>query len=146
MAVPDTNTFSLQDVITELGLGATSSLANCFSAAQPGFYDPAYEGSKDRLSNFRNYGGGGSLAVSPNPFVLGQNDNSAQIVNVLSDSSWTATVTMGGAWISIVGGAGSGDGSFTALYTGGSNMGRVGTIRVETSGGTYIDITIDEVD
>ena len=54
MAVPDTNTFSLDDVRVEMGLGAASSLQDCFDNANPGF-DPTYEGSKDRLSNFRNY-------------------------------------------------------------------------------------------
>lgn len=55
MAVPNTNTFSLEDVRVELGLGATTSLSACFSSADPSGFDAAYSGSKDRLSNFRNY-------------------------------------------------------------------------------------------
>ena len=58
MAVPDTTTFTLQDVFTELGLSAngTNGLVQCFAAADPAQFDPAYEGSKNSLLNFRNYG------------------------------------------------------------------------------------------
>lgn len=54
MAVPDTNTFSLQDVVDEIP-SAQSSLVDCFSDAISTSFDPSYSGSKDRLSNFRNY-------------------------------------------------------------------------------------------
>ena len=54
--VPNTNTFSLTDVQTELELSSTTSLVNCFSNALDGGFNPSYKGSKDRLSNFRNYG------------------------------------------------------------------------------------------
>ncbi len=54
MAVPNTNTFSLSDVITEIG-GVTDSLADCFSNANSAGFDPAYSGSKNSLLNFRNY-------------------------------------------------------------------------------------------
>jgi hypothetical protein len=55
MAVPDTNTFTLQDVVTEVN-PTTDDLTDCFADAVAGSFDAAYEGSKDRLSNFRNYG------------------------------------------------------------------------------------------
>lgn len=54
MAVPNTNTFTLQDVINEVS-PATNDLAACFAAANPDGFDPLYVGNKDRLSNFRNY-------------------------------------------------------------------------------------------
>lgn len=54
MAVPNTNTFSLQDVIDELPK-SPNNLITCFSDAVESFFDPTYKGSKDRLSNFRNY-------------------------------------------------------------------------------------------
>lgn len=69
MAIPDTATgWGLTDVRMELGLGATASLTDCFSAAEPSDFDPAYEGSKDRLSNFRNYGAGAPTT----PIMLGR--------------------------------------------------------------------------
>lgn len=60
MAVPNTNTFSLTDVMNVFGLGAGGDgLIDCFNEAAVDLnFDPAYEGSKDRLSNFRNYDNG----------------------------------------------------------------------------------------
>ena len=55
MSVPNTDTFSLQDVIDEVN-PTTDDLVDCFADAIAGNFDPAYEGSKDRLLNFRNYG------------------------------------------------------------------------------------------
>lgn len=57
MAIPDTNTFSLQDVITELSLADDEGLVECFDDSVDGDFDPAYKGSKNSLLNFRNYGG-----------------------------------------------------------------------------------------
>ena len=56
MAVPNTSTFSLQDVMTERGLGAGNGLVECFLAS-PGSrgFAPSFKGNKDRLSNFRAY-------------------------------------------------------------------------------------------
>ncbi|MFY0601963.1 MAG: hypothetical protein JXR03_19975 [Cyclobacteriaceae bacterium] len=55
MSVPNSASFGLLDVINEVGLTIPSSLQDCFTHARTGGFDPAYEGSKDRLSNFRNY-------------------------------------------------------------------------------------------
>lgn len=54
MAVPNTSTFSLQDVVNDIG-PASNTLQGCFTSASASGFDPTYEGSKDRLSNFRNY-------------------------------------------------------------------------------------------
>lgn len=54
MAVPDTNTFSLQDVVNEVA-PTTNDLTDCFADSISAGFDPAYEGSKDNLLNFRNY-------------------------------------------------------------------------------------------
>jgi len=61
MAVPNTTTFSLQDVTNEFGLGASDGLQDCFNDSTDGGFDSAYKGSKDRLSNFRNYDGANVL-------------------------------------------------------------------------------------
>lgn len=61
MAIPDTNTFSLQDVVNEVN-PTTDDLVDCFADAIAGNFDPEYEGNKDSLLNFRNYGGIGTLA------------------------------------------------------------------------------------
>jgi len=56
-AVPDTFTFRLSDVCEVVQPSALNSLGACFEATDPDLFDPTYEGSKDRLSNFRNYNG-----------------------------------------------------------------------------------------
>tara|TARA_R110002153_G_C12924137_1_gene455112 strand:+ start:31 stop:459 length:429 start_codon:yes stop_codon:yes gene_type:complete len=57
MAVPDTTTFTLQDVADEFGLGSNDGLTDCFDEATSSDFDVLYEGNKDELLNFRNYGG-----------------------------------------------------------------------------------------
>jgi hypothetical protein len=59
MAIPDSNTFSMTDVLTELQITGTSStvrnLEYIISDAPNISYDPTYAGSKNSLLNFRNY-------------------------------------------------------------------------------------------
>ena len=56
MGVPNTTTFSLQDVADEFDLGSNDGLIDCFEEATSGDFDPAFSGDKDELLNFRNYG------------------------------------------------------------------------------------------
>ncbi|MCE5347166.1 MAG: hypothetical protein LLG13_12895 [Bacteroidales bacterium] len=53
MSVPNTNTFSEQDVKDEIGSG--SSLVELFTLSSNIGFDGIYKGDKDRLTNFRNY-------------------------------------------------------------------------------------------
>jgi len=56
MPVPDTTTFTLQNVVDEVN-PTTDDLVDCFSAAVgSGSFDSNYEGDKNQLLNFRNYG------------------------------------------------------------------------------------------
>ena len=55
MGVPDTTTFDLQDVVDEVN-PTTDDLVDCFADAISSKFDSAYEGSKNQLLNFRNYG------------------------------------------------------------------------------------------
>ena len=55
MAVPNTTTFSLQDVVTEV-VPTTNDLIDCFADANANEFDAAYRGDKTNLLNFRNYG------------------------------------------------------------------------------------------
>lgn len=52
--VPDTETFSLQDVVNVVG-PSSNDLVQCFADAYSDGFDPLYEGSKNNLLNFRNY-------------------------------------------------------------------------------------------
>lgn len=54
MGVPNTTTFSLNDVKT--AVGNFSDLADLFKQADSAQFDPLYSGNKDNLLNFRNYG------------------------------------------------------------------------------------------
>ena len=74
MAVPDTNTFTLQDVVTEVN-PTTDDLTDCFADAVAASFDAAYEGSKDRLSNFRNYGAVSLTAFTTNATWQSTNAN-----------------------------------------------------------------------
>tara|TARA_R110002072_G_scaffold105097_3_gene229839 strand:- start:765 stop:959 length:195 start_codon:yes stop_codon:yes gene_type:complete len=60
MAVPNTSTFTLQQVVNEVGASSNPTLSNCFSLAIKSGFVSSYVGSKDRLSNFRGYSHGSS--------------------------------------------------------------------------------------
>jgi len=76
-SVPNTNTFSLDSVRAVIG---GTSLTDCFSRAVAADFDATYVGSKDRLSNFRNY----TVSVVTYP--------SGKYISAVSDSS-TETFT-----------------------------------------------------
>ena len=52
-----TGNITLEDVTTEIygDTDAGRSLATCFSSSTSGNFNATYEGSKDRLSNFKGY-------------------------------------------------------------------------------------------
>ena len=64
MAVPNTQTFTLQDVVNEVN-PTTDDLVDCFSDAVAGQFDSTYSGLKNELLNFRNYN-----AVAANVLTL----------------------------------------------------------------------------
>lgn len=66
--VPNTSDFTLQNVCNVVLNNLEGSLNNCFSIAESTYFNGSYSGSKDRLSNFRDYdptsgGGGGATGV-----------------------------------------------------------------------------------
>ena len=54
MGVPNTSTFSLQDVVNVVN-PTTDDLVDCFADAVASKFDSTYSGSKNQLLNFRNY-------------------------------------------------------------------------------------------
>ena len=78
MGVPNTTTFSLQDVVDEIK-PTTDDLVDCFADAVSGSFDPSYEGSKNALLNFRNYG-----ATPVDPIKSG---STAESINI-GESDW----------------------------------------------------------
>jgi hypothetical protein len=73
MGVPDTTTFTLQDVADEFGLGSNDGLTDCFDEATSSDFDVLYEGNKDELLNFRNYGSTATLSSFACSGVLSSN-------------------------------------------------------------------------
>ncbi|MBW8242513.1 BACON domain-containing protein [Muricauda oceani] len=134
MAVPNTNTFSLNDVRVELGLGTTASLSACFAAAVESQFDDTYKGAKDRLSNFRNYGAFvPTLTVSPTSRRVSSSSGSFT-VTVTSNTQWTVSESL--SWVSISGASGINNDTFTVNYTTNSiTQSRSGTITVTIVGG-----------
>ena len=75
MSVPNTNSFTMQDVLNEIEYVLPGAgLQELFAGATPNGFDIAYEGNKDRLLNFRNYDDG--VFVKPPLFLIG-NDATA---------------------------------------------------------------------
>ena len=67
MAVPNTNTFSLEDVADELGLSDGDGLIECIEDADSASFDSSYYTSPaTSLLEFRNYGG----TLSVNSYVI----------------------------------------------------------------------------
>tara|TARA_R110002124_G_C8646748_1_gene488848 strand:- start:62 stop:616 length:555 start_codon:yes stop_codon:yes gene_type:complete len=60
MGVPNTTTFSMQDVSSTVDPSKTqlTQLIEVANAQSPSLWDPAYSGSKNSLLNFRNYDAG----------------------------------------------------------------------------------------
>jgi len=71
MGVPDTTTFTLQNVVDEVN-PTTDDLVDCFADANANYFDSSYEGSKNQLLNFRNYGSQNALTQFTGS--SGQND------------------------------------------------------------------------
>jgi len=79
MPVPNTNTFTLQDVVDEVN-PTTNSLETCFNEADDDKFDPKYALEGQNLSEFRNYG------YSMN--IGSQLDNLEVVSGTLYDHAW----------------------------------------------------------
>jgi hypothetical protein len=58
MGVPNTTTFTLQEVVAVVN-PTTDDLVDCFADAVSSKFDSSYSGSKNSLLNFRNYDNSG---------------------------------------------------------------------------------------
>jgi hypothetical protein len=114
MGVPNTTTFELQDVVDEVN-PTTDDLVDCFADANANYFDSTYEGSKNQLLNFRNYGS--QNALSSFQGSSGQNDfkflctqsintnywhngsNSTPVVGDIVYTNAAGTSTFGSTWL-----------------------------------------------
>lgn len=76
--IPDTNTFTLQNVVDKIN-PTTDDLQDCFNDSVDAYFDIEYKGDKNSLLNFRNYGGKAwfisiqypLLNIDRDPFIQG---------------------------------------------------------------------------
>jgi hypothetical protein len=93
MAVPDNFTFSLQDVVNEIG--CAGNMQACVDNANPSGYDPTYS-SEVGLRKFRNYTHV-SDSISLDYTYLSYWQNGSQ-----KEGRYSVTVTSSGAWTASV--------------------------------------------
>lgn len=127
MGLP-TSGFSLRDVVTYIfgSRDPGKSLYDCFASYVSAFFDPAYQGSKDRLSNFGNYGRKLSLSSSFLIFnyVPTACADTTITITATANEPWTVSWSIGGIFsASKYSGSGNDSVVITALsenYTGGN--------------------------
>lgn len=101
MAVPNTDTFSLQDVVDEI-VPTTNDLVDCIADAVGGSYDGTYyTAPATSLLEFRNYGAVAGWDVSDIA-------NSAQSANIASLVNGATQAVIAGLWV---------DSGGTRIYT-----------------------------
>lgn len=96
MAVPDTTTFTLQDVVDEIDDLPANTLQACFDEAYSDKFDSAYSGSKDRLSNFRNYGAQGGFGLLYNWYTADDGRIAPYPWRVSTRSHWQNLISYAG--------------------------------------------------
>ena len=118
MAIPDTDTFSLQDVVNEIN-PTTDDLIDCVNDAVTANYDTSYYTSPaTSLLEFRNYGAGNTVLTLYSTF----NSNSRENIFV-SGTTASQTISVKYTIISIngTGAEVSGPSGFTTLTAVGEN-------------------------
>jgi hypothetical protein len=136
--VPDTNTFTLDNVRFAVGAGYVT-LADCFAYADPTYFDPNYSGSKNSLLNFRNYHPpvGASLSIDNQLVEFNTTPVNAicygysRTINVTCSGSWN--VTRSDIWFNCSPVGGTGNGSVLVTCQKGVS-GRSGTLTFASSG------------
>ena len=85
MGVPDTTTFTLQNVVDEID--NDDNLVGCFNDAIASYFDSNYgPGDESNLLQFRNYGSGNAL--SPFQGSSGQNDFKFLCTQSINTNYW----------------------------------------------------------
>jgi len=139
MAVPNTTTFSLQDVVDEVN-PTTNDLVDCISDAVTASYNPTYfTAPATSLLEFRDYdnsgGGTNTLSRSPSTLTFGSGASS-QSFSVSSNTTWS--ISDNASWITISGASGSNNDANIICRVSANGTGgfRLGVIVITTTSGT----------
>lgn len=134
MAVPNTTTFTLQNVVDNVA-GAASDLSSCFTNSNSPDFNATYGNNTppNNMLEFRDYNEGGfSLTLDDNGI---NTSSSAGNVNVTVTSNTTWTVSSNAGWLTFSGNANTGNDTFNVAWTANaSGVTRTGTITVAWSG------------
>lgn len=109
--VPNTNNFSMSDVVEVVFESRIGHFVDCFSAANSNYFNSTYQGSKDRLSNFRDYGSHNytppatSLSVQPSALFFSWYSNGSSstrtVTIVTSPQASVVSVTGVPSWLNV---------------------------------------------
>jgi hypothetical protein len=106
-SVPNTNSFTLQDVV-DIVNPSSNDLIQCFQEADLIGFDPFYYSSGDNLLEFRNYSNSvsTSLSISPNPISFTGNGGNTSVVATFDSARFYVSVSKidtgnGTSWFSI---------------------------------------------
>jgi len=152
MGVPDTSTFSLQDVSDGAFGGYQTTLVDCFDQAQNDYFDSDYvpsgfdSNASDKrgfkLYYFRNYGSHNNVSISVDPtskhFESFGGSFGLQITTNPSGAKWTATTSE--SWINLSSYSGYGSMTITvyiAKYN--SSFPRLGNVTISLDNFTVSD-------
>lgn len=104
MAVPNTTTFTLQNVVDEVN-PTTDDLVDCFADAISAYFNPTYAGSKNSLLNFRDYGSHNVKTISLNfnggTILLNGSNQLTPTYTISPGSSSLPVVTKTATWLTI---------------------------------------------
>lgn len=158
MSVPNTINFSLSDVLTVTG---GVKLSDAFTVAVDTWFDPAYKGAKDRLSNFRNYPYYMDLSNTSMSFAATDSGYSAykETQVTLPDGAAPFTVnTSAATWADfkvyaadgvtlVTNSALWGNGMYLRIFPSSANGGveRTGTVTVNATGVTGLGISLTQL-
>jgi hypothetical protein len=144
MGVPNTNTFTLADVVAVVN-PTTNDLQDCFNDASTAAFNTTYDENKDQLDDFRDYGNNGS---SQSQVTIANNNYSNSNVCTQSQSyscykSGSTAIFENGnkIWYDTGSGPGSSFAGNTSVpdlewYSGGSGVSKV-KFQINSSGVIY---------
>lgn len=148
MAIPNTNTFSLSQVYEEVGI-VSGGLSGCFFNSINEYFNPFYEGNKDRLSNFRDYGSHNytssttnDMSVSTNALLFSNEGGSKTVTVTTYPDANDYFVASKPSWITT---SISGD-TLTITASLNSSSYRTGTVTVEHNDDNTVtkDISVEQ--